>query len=380
MSFLEFIDKYDRHSVFSYYQLTIREWIKRDCLDDQYNPIFQQKLDALVESVLQYREINSTATGHNDDGLVGQSLSTLGGSPEHWWLINNGMDNLPKTLGVHPLVKDILKKGRRVLGLAKEGGKVKVSYSEYHSSEVKNEIFDLVLVTAPFGSVRLFDMSGMEFSQEKTQAIRILQYDHSTKILVQFGGRFWEEHNKLQGGASRTDLPIRTVIYPSIGVNLPVQTPSVLLASYTWGNDAIIWGHTDNYTLREVVLRNLEILHGLPLNYFNRNEFEVGKNIWIHTWLEAFGKFGPNQYRLMISGMVPEYGVHFAGEHLSTTHGWIQGAIHSACRAMREILVLYKGYDRLEVFKDEDLTDTEFTEESWLAYMEYVCPTNLQSE
>jgi hypothetical protein len=35
-----------------------------------------------------------------------------------------------------------------------------------------------------------------------------------------------------------------------------------------------------------------------------------------------------------------EKGVHFAGEHLSVSHAWIIGALNSASRAVREILVL----------------------------------------
>ena len=36
--------------------------------------------------------------------------------------------------------------------------------------------------------------------------------------------------------------------------------------------------------------------------------------------------------------VAPEGRVHFAGEHASLTHTWIQGALESGLRAVREML------------------------------------------
>jgi hypothetical protein len=54
---------------------------------------------------------------------------------------------------------DVIKMGVRVTGLSKilQGRqRVIVTYSERHLSSPAHETFDAVLVTAPFGSVRMF--------------------------------------------------------------------------------------------------------------------------------------------------------------------------------------------------------------------------------
>ena len=42
----------------------------------------------------------------------------------------------------------------------------------------------------------------------------------------------------------------------------------------------------------------------------------------------------------------PEGRVHFAGEHASTNHGWIQGAIESGIHAAYEVNNLPKTYQQ----------------------------------
>jgi monoamine oxidase len=70
-------------------------------------------------------------------------------------------------------------------------------------------------------------------------------------------------------------------------------------------------------------------------------EFEVG-TAW--AWYDdpwargAFALFEPEQQtRLHEHILRPEGRIHFAGEHTSLYHAWIQGALESGIRAAREI-------------------------------------------
>ena len=70
-------------------------------------------------------------------------------------------------------------------------------------------------------------------------------------------------------------------------------------------------------------------------------EFEVGTS---HAWYGdrwargAFALFAPDQQTDLQAAIVaPEGRVHFAGEHCSLYHAWIQGALESGIRAAREI-------------------------------------------
>ena len=52
----------------------------------------------------------------------------------------------------------------------------------------------------------------------------------------------------------------------------------------------------------------------------------------------AFALFDPGQQtRLHEAIVAPEGRIHFAGEHASLAHAWIQGAIESGLRAAQEI-------------------------------------------
>jgi monoamine oxidase len=55
----------------------------------------------------------------------------------------------------------------------------------------------------------------------------------------------------------------------------------------------------------------------------------------------AFAWFMPGQHTSLHSAVVaPEGRIFFAGEHASLTHTWMQGALQSALRAVREMLAL----------------------------------------
>ena len=97
---------------------------------------------------------------------------------------------------------------------------------------------DYAIVTVPFSVLRHVEML-KPLSLPKRRAIRQLHYDASAKILFQCRRRFWEEDEGIFGGGSVTDLAIRNIYYPEAGRE---TGRGVLLASYTWSEDAQRWG------------------------------------------------------------------------------------------------------------------------------------------
>ena len=71
------------------------------------------------------------------------------------------------------------------------------------------------------------------------------------------------------------------------------------------------------------------------------DEFEVGASkMWHDDEFAggAFALFDPGQQTLLYEAIVaPEGRIHFAGEHASLSHAWIQGAIESGVRAAAEV-------------------------------------------
>ena len=110
----------------------------------------------------------------------------------------------------------------------------------------------------------------------------------------------------------------------------------MLLASYTWGQDAALWGAMDPETRLEEAVEDVAKIHPQVVE-----EFEVGTS---HAWYEdrwargAFALFNPEQQTELQADIVrPEGRVHFAGEHCSLYHAWIQGALESGITAAKRI-------------------------------------------
>ena len=191
---------------------------------------------------------------------------------------------------------------------------------------------DFAICTLPFSVLRSVEQL-TPFSHGKQKAIRQLNYSASTKVLFQVRNRIWERDDGIFGGATVTDLPIRRINYPTPD---PTTTRGVLLASYTWGQDALQWGAMDEETRLEEALDDVARIHpGI------RDEYEVGAS---HAWYSdrwargAFALFAPEQQSQLHEDILrPEGRVYFAGEHCSLYHAWIQGALESGIRAARQI-------------------------------------------
>jgi monoamine oxidase len=191
---------------------------------------------------------------------------------------------------------------------------------------------DYAIITVPFSVLRHIEAL-KPFSRAKQRAIRQLRYDASAKIFVQCRRRFWEEDDGIFGGGTVTDLPIRNVYYPEHGRD---SGRGVLLASYTWSEDAQRWGSLSPSDRITQALENLAVIHPQVMD-----SFEVGASkMWHDDEFAggAFALFDPGQQTLLHDHIVaPEGRIHFAGEHASLAHAWIQGAIESGLRAASEI-------------------------------------------
>ncbi|MGH2523539.1 MAG: flavin monoamine oxidase family protein, partial [Anaerolineales bacterium] len=141
------------------------------------------------------------------------------------------------------------------------------------------------------------------------------------------------EDEGIFGGGTITDLPIRVAFYPDHGRE---TGRGVLLASYTWSEDAQRWGSLSPHDRIAQALENLAQIHPQILE-----AFEVGASkMWHDDEFAggAFALFDPGQQTLLYEQIIaPEGRIHFAGEHASLCHAWIQGAIESGLQAAHAI-------------------------------------------
>jgi monoamine oxidase len=238
--------------------------------------------------------------------------------------IDGGTDRLPYAF--LPELKDNIRFGARMTAMDQSPNDVTIHYQT--PAGKFSETGDYAIVTVPFPVLRHVEVL-KPFSRAKNRAIRQLHYDASAKILFQCKRRFWEEDEGIFGGGTMTDLPIRNLYYPDHGRE---TGRGVILASYTWSEDAQRWGSLKPDERIVQALDDVAEIHPQITK-----EFEVGTS-WM--WHDdefaggAFALFDPGQQTLLHDEIVkPEGRIHFAGEHASLYHAWIQGAFESGLRA-----------------------------------------------
>ena len=242
--------------------------------------------------------------------------------------IDGGMDRLPQAF--FPALRDRIRLGARVTALAQSPEGVTIHYRT--AGGCRQVAGDRCIVTLPFMALRHVKQLP-PFSPAKCRAIRQLHYDTAAKVFLQCRRRFWEEDEGIVGGSSVTDLDIRNIYYPDWGRE---TGRGLLLAGYTWGNDAMRWGALSTAERVALSVESASQVHPQL-----RDEVEGGASVAWHLDEYAggaFALFDPNQEgQLHAHVMAPEGRYHFAGEHASLTHAWIQGAIESGLRAALEV-------------------------------------------
>lgn len=242
--------------------------------------------------------------------------------------IVGGMDNLPHAF--LPALNPHIRYGAKMTAIDQTPDEAVIHYRTPAGDFEARA--DFAIITVPFPVLRHVEVL-KPFSRAKQRAIRQLHYDASAKIFFQTRSRFWETDEGIYGGGTVTDLAIRNLFYTSYGRE---TGRGVLLASYTWSEDAQRWGSLPPHERIEQALENVAVVHPQVAA-----EFEAGAS---HMWHDdpfaggAFALFDPGQQTLLHDEIVkPEGRIYFAGEHASLYHAWIQGAFESGLHAAIDI-------------------------------------------
>jgi monoamine oxidase len=242
--------------------------------------------------------------------------------------IQGGMDTLPRAF--LPALRDRIRFGAKMVAIDQSPTQVTIHVRT--SASRYSVTGDYAILTVPLPVLRHVEVL-KSFSHAKHRAIRQLHYDASAKIFIQTRRRFWEQDDGIYGGGSITDLAVRNIYYPEHGQE---TGRGVLLASYTWSEDAQRWGSLPPQERLVQAIENLAQIHPQILE-----EFEGGASkMWHDDEFAggAFALFDPGQQTSLHQHIVaPEGRIYFAGEHASLYHAWIQGAIESGLRAAHQI-------------------------------------------
>ncbi|RDB24913.1 hypothetical protein Hypma_008040 [Hypsizygus marmoreus] len=325
--------------------------------------------------VIEWLEMFDSATGLYDQAFVESVMDSLdfdwpypavsippkGESETQWFCIDGGSDHI-----AHEMARQLKHQpqiNRRVTKIAEgPNGDIEVTVAD----EVRPRRYSQVISTVPLGCLAAIDIDGCNLLYSQKQAIRALKYDASTKIGIKFENRWWQDsaimgEATIRGGTSSTDVPPRVCVYPSYGLDCE-GAPGILLASYTWAQDALRVGSIVQSSavgkssspladdlLLELTLNNLSKMHDIP-----REKFGPVLDYYAHSFYHdehargAFALFGPgqfghpgDQYSLFASIKAPAANgkFHIAGEATSVHHAWVLGSLNSAWRAVYNALI-----------------------------------------
>ncbi|MCJ1407670.1 hypothetical protein MMC19_001741 [Ptychographa xylographoides] len=230
-----------------------------------------------------------------------------------------------------------------------------ISVTVTQEGKANTNTYATVFNTTTMGCLQRMDISGLNLGADLLTGIRALSYDRACKVAVMFTDPWWQSLVP-QGGSSTSDLPIRSVVYPSW--NDGSELPAVLIASYSWAQDATRMGSlisnetqqsTDpNDPVLVLTLQNLAKLWSSTPNaptYEQLQQKYLGHHAyaWSHdpNTAGAFALFGPGQFKYMYpqfrSGACKNK-FFMAGECTSAHHAWIVGALDSATLAVSQFL------------------------------------------
>jgi monoamine oxidase len=239
--------------------------------------------------------------------------------------IVGGNDQLPKSFA--SALKDNIHYGSPVVRLEQSDTKVRAVVARAGGGHESFEA-DRMLVTIPFPALRGIEVAPA-LSVSKRRAINEWRYDTIVRSTLQSRTRYWEKDGFSGFGHSDTPQQIWHFTHDQPG-------PRGLLVSFLCGKIGEDVGNMDPDARERFVFDQMERAHpGLKDNYEGMYVKVWHQDPWAKGALSAPGK--GQMTSIGIGAEKPEGRIHFAGEHLSTYPGWMQGALQSGLRAVREI-------------------------------------------
>lgn len=253
------------------------------------------------------------------DAMTRNYGGELGGRPERWHKIKGGTDLLPKAFADRLAAK--IHYGAPVVRIEQDANQARVVFLE--AGRQQTLMADAVLCTIPFSVLQNLDLPAL--SQRKRDIIKRTRYDAVSRVYLQTRNRFWEEKGLNGFAFTQGAIEIWQPTWSQPG-------PRGILMTYARPGEAERITKLKETERIAVTLKQLDgIFSGL------RENFERGAT---KCWLDDEWSRGAWAFVNMIdffSASMREDRIHFAGEHLSMWISWMQGALSSGLRAVKEI-------------------------------------------
>ena len=243
----------------------------------------------------------------------------LGGRPERWHKIKGGTDLLPKAFAEKLASK--IQYGAAVVKIEQDAKQARVVFT--HDGRHQIMMADSVICTIPFSVLRDIELPAL--AARKKELIKNTRYDAVSRVYLQTRNRFWEEKGLNGFAFTKGAIEVWQPTWSQPG-------PRGILMTYARPGEAERITRLKEKDRIETTLKQLNgIFSGL------RENFERGvSKCWLDDeWSRGAWAFvGMTDF---FTASAREGRIHFAGEHLSPWFSWIQGALSSGLRVVKEV-------------------------------------------
>lgn len=292
--------------------------------------------------------------------LWSMSASTLGDEAAHWSGAAT-VETLTRQVIRDPFCKEI----RQIC--PKPGGGFVVKFIDTRTQESFCREFDCVIYTPHVrvldklryadGPASLAQMNPL-LPQETWEAVMNTHYMQSTKVFASTSSPFWEERDPTDGkrkmSVTLSDRLTRGTYLVDYSPSLGPYRGSGMFLSYTWNDDALKF--QGNLPPSEELCTHLleSIYPKINISDFYSQSDTFAKISWESEphYLGAFKMNLPGHYeyqRLIFSQFMAgiedndPYGFILAGDDVSWTGGWAEGAVTTAINAVNKSAVYFGG-------------------------------------
>jgi monoamine oxidase len=239
--------------------------------------------------------------------------------------IRGGTDRLPKALASR--LGERIHYGTPVVAVDQDAAGVRVTASP--RGVTRTFTADRVIVAVPFAVLSRIRFTPA-LSRDAREAIEQLPNTSVVKVFVQTRSRFWIAEG--QSGGASTDLPLSLVSERTI--NQP-GTRGILEAYVVGAPARRLCPLGPEERLRAVTADLARLFPAIADQYESGASKCWDEDEWSRG---AYAWFRPGQMTRFLPTLAKAEGrIHFAGDHTSPTPGWMEGALHSAERVVREI-------------------------------------------
>ena len=238
--------------------------------------------------------------------------------------IRGGSDLLPRSFANSSTLNNKIYLGVPVTSIQQQNNNVTVQ-----TSNGNQFIADRVLCTVPVTVLNKIQFTPPLSSEKQTAMNGGYRYAPSTRIYMQFQNRFWE--NESLNGWGNSDVP-EEIWQPTWDL---AGSTGIIMSYLRWTAAQEMDALSEEERINYVLSRWENIFPGATSSLQSGVSQSWAEEEWSKgAWASPTG----SQDTALANHIgLAEGRIHFAGEHASDDHGWMQGALFSGIRAAAEI-------------------------------------------